>query len=59
MTKLLLLATMLAGCVSHARTRLPEAPDPVVGDLACLAAPMSLIDALYQTPAPTPARCDG
>jgi hypothetical protein len=60
MTKLLrslLIATLVTGCVSHARPSLPEAPDPVVGDLACAGAPMSLLDALYGNPAPAPTDC--
>lgn len=56
MKKLLgvVVAMMLAGCLSQARSRavVVEAPDPVVGDLHCQAPHMTVSEALYYVPGP-------
>jgi hypothetical protein len=60
----LLLAAMLSigtvGCAaSHQRVRFVEAPDPIVGDLRCMAPKLTIIEALYFAPeaGPRPTQC--
>jgi hypothetical protein len=51
----IVLVAVASGCVAHARpVRVVEQADPIVGDLRCARPRMSLLEALYHAPDPTP-----